>query len=132
MAKKATTVTPVSARRYFLTYLLPSGFTDSELNTFKKEVAELVTKHKGSVVATEEWGKQKMAYKIKHANKWHTEAVYVHLVLSVEPTQINALEHDVYLNTHILRHLLVIADEVQPEQKTQAKPEEKDADEVSA
>jgi len=111
MAKKATTPASAESREYFLTYLLPSGYTETELNGFKKEIAEIVTKHQGSIVATEEWGKKKLAYSIKHSGKWHTEGVYMHLVIAVEPAHINELERDVYLNTHLLRHLLVLAEE---------------------
>lgn len=102
-----------SARQYFLTYLLPPSYTDSELNTFKDGVAKLVTKHKGTVVNTEEWGKRRTAYKIRHAGKWQTEAVYVHLTIEVDPAQVVALEKDVYLNPNIMRHLLVLTDKTE-------------------
>lgn len=124
MAKKATAPVSAESRQYFLTYLLPSGYTETELNGFKKEIAEIVTKHQGSIVSTEEWGKKKLAYSIKHSGKWHTEGVYMHLVIAVDPTSINDLEHDVYLNTHLLRHLLVLAEEAAPAVEP-AKTEEK-------
>lgn len=105
MPKKTST-----ARQYYLTYLLPPTYTESELNGFKEAIEKLVTKHKGKVVQSDDWGKRKTAYKLRHAGKWQTEAVYTHLTLEIDPSETNALEKDVYLNPNIMRHLLVLAD----------------------
>lgn len=104
MAKKAT---KAESRTYFLTYLLPVSFTDAELSGFKDSVLGLVTKHKGKVVNTEDWGKRPMAYKIKHTGKWHSEAEYMHLTLELPADQVPTLEKDLFLQTNIIRHLLV-------------------------
>jgi len=118
----------VGSRRYFLTYLLPTSYTDSELNAFKEEIAKLVTKHKGTVVSSDEWGKRKTAYKIRHAGKWFTDAVYVHLVLEIDPAQINLLEKDVFLNANIMRHLIVLEAGNEPSGKIQPPLEKPERD----
>lgn len=117
MAKAAKTAAVAETRSYFLTYLVPTTFTDSEVNSIKETIAGLVTKHQGSITRTDDWGKRRMAYKIKHATKWHVEAVYVHLILELAPDKVQPLERDVHLNQNIMRHLLVLADgsEQQPE-----------------
>lgn len=104
MAKKTASA---ETRKYYLTYLLPVSFTDAELASFRDAIAGLVTKHKGKVVTTDDWGKKPMAYKIKHAGKWQTEAVYTHLTLELPADQVQPLEKDLYLQTQIIRHLLV-------------------------
>jgi len=116
----------LGSRRYFLTYLLPTSYTESELSGFKDEIAKLVAKHQGKIVATDEWGKRKTAYKIRHAGKWFTDAVYVHLTLEIDPAEINALEKDVYLNVNIMRHLLVLEAGNEPSVKL-TKPAVEDA-----
>ncbi len=98
-------------RTYFLTYLLPSSFTETELQAHKQTVDTLVTKHKGSIVNVEEWGKRRLAYKLKHSGKWFTEAFYIHLTLSMESSRVTAFEKDIYLQSQILRHLLVVTEE---------------------
>lgn len=108
MAK--ATASTAATRSYFLTYLLPVGYTESELATFKDQIATLVTKHKGKVTQTDEWGKKKMAYKIKHAGKWQTEANYVHLTIEMDPAEAQVLEKDIYLNPNIIRHLFVVTE----------------------
>lgn len=111
-AKKITAIThEAETRSYFLTFLVPTTFTDSETNGIKEAVASLVTKHQGQVTRTDDWGKRKMAYKIKHAGKWHTDAHYVHLLFTMPSVQVPALEKDVYLNQNLMRHLIVLADE---------------------
>lgn len=97
-------------RSYFVTYLLPVAYTEAELAGLKDGVLGLVAKHKGKVTTTDEWGKKKLAYKIKHAGKWQTEAHYVHLTVELEPDQVQALEQDLYLQPAVIRHLVVKAE----------------------
>lgn len=104
MAKKTTSA---ETRTYYLTYLLPVSFTDAELASLRDAIAGLVTKHKGKVAKIDDWGKRPMAYKIKHAGKWQTEAAYTHLTLELPADQVQPLEKDIYLQTNIMRHLLV-------------------------
>jgi ribosomal protein S6 len=98
-------------RSYFLTYLLPSALTETEVKTHQDSLTTLVKKHKGSVVGVEEWGKNRLAYKIKHAGKWYTEAYYLHYSLELDPAHVSAFEKDIHLQAQIIRHLLVIAPE---------------------
>jgi small subunit ribosomal protein S6 len=115
-AAAAPVETSTAAKRsYFLTYLLPTSYTESELATFNEKIATLVTKHKGKVTNTESWGKKKMAYQIKHSGKWHTEANYVHLTVELVPAEAQALEKDMYLNPNVIRHLFVLAENNQAE-----------------
>ena len=98
-------------RTYELTYLVPVGYTDSEVMQIKKEIEETAKKRSGSVVKVEDWGKKPLAYKIKKAGKNHDEAVYAYTQLSFDPAQAQRFERDMYLNTKLLRHLFVIADD---------------------
>jgi len=104
MAKK---ITSAETRKYYLTYLLPVSFTDAELVGLRDAISGLITKHKGKVLTSEDWGKKQMAYKIKHASKWQTEAVYTHLTLELPAEEVQSMEKDLYLQTNVIRHLLV-------------------------
>lgn len=105
MAKATETM-----RTYELTYLVPVGYTDSEVMQIKKEIEENAKKRSGTVIKVEDWGKKPLAYKIKKAGKNHDEAVYVHTELSFDPIHAQRFERDIYLNTKLLRHLFVIAE----------------------
>ena len=111
---------------YELTYLLPADFTDSQLATANETVAKIVTKYKGKVLSTQDWGKKDLAYKVKHQGKYHTEAVYTHQVIKFSPEKVQAFEKELLLEEILLRHLIVVSDvqdekEVVVEEKAEAK-----------
>jgi small subunit ribosomal protein S6 len=99
-----------TARMYELTYLVPTGYTETELGQIKKEVETLIKKHGGAVEKQEDWGKKPLAYRIKKAGKMIEEASYFYFEVSFEPTKAQAFERDVYLVTKLLRHLFVLAE----------------------
>ena len=103
--------TAATTRNYELTYLVPTGYTDTELNQIKKEVETLVKKHGGSVVKQEDWGKKPLAYRLKQAGKLIEEASYFFFELSFEPAKAQAFERDIYLFNKLIRHLFVMADD---------------------
>lgn len=97
-------------RQYELTYLLPASLTSDEVNQVKTAVEKLVTKHKGKVLSSEDWGRKTLAYTIQVGGKRHTEAVYTFVVLEFDTADTVAFEKDVYLNQSVIRHLLVVAE----------------------
>lgn len=98
---------------YELTYLVPAALTTDEVKAIDTAVEKLITKHKGAIKNTEEWGKKPLAYTIKHGGKKHTEAVYKHMVIEFETSKAYAFEKDLYLNQSVLRHLVVVAEEAE-------------------
>jgi small subunit ribosomal protein S6 len=96
-------------RAYLLTYLLPSSLTETEVKAHQDTLAALLKKHKGSVTQLEEWGKRRLAYKIKHAGKWYTDAYYLHYLIEMEASHLAAFGKDVHLQSQIMRHLLTVA-----------------------
>ena len=107
----------VDQRLYFFTYLIPASMSESEAGSVKEAVELLVKKHKGKVVKTDEWGKKRLAYKIKHTGQWLTEAYYVHLTLDLAATETAAFERNIYLQPQIMRHLLTVTEESTLEKK---------------
>lgn len=101
-------------RQYELTYLVPASFTDAEVTAVREVVEQLVTKHQGKVLSTENWGKKQLAYKIKHLTQRHQDALYVHQVLEFNTKHVQAFEREVHLNEQVIRHLLVLHEESTP------------------
>jgi small subunit ribosomal protein S6 len=99
-------------REYELTYLMPVGFTDSELSKLNDELAVLLKKHKATVKENQSWGKKKLAYRLRHHNQLHTEANYFHVTFSANSQSVQELEKNLYLHPQIMRHLLVVAEPV--------------------
>jgi len=99
-------------RTYELTYLVPAGLTAEELKVIVDQVDKLIKKHKVKVIKSDEWGKKPLAYTIQIAGKRYTEADYRHLKLEMETTQVQAFNKDIQLDPQVLRHLLVIEEDV--------------------
>jgi small subunit ribosomal protein S6 len=70
------------------------------------QVQELVSKNGGRVDGLQEWGKRRMAYKIK---KKH-EGNYVVVNFQLDPDKTKRLEQALRLNDNLLRYLLVNKD----------------------
>jgi small subunit ribosomal protein S6 len=125
------------SRSYELTYLVPAAYTDSELAKITEGLEAKIKKQGGKISTTEKWGKKKLSYKIKHASKNYTEAFYFFVVFEADPAVAQEIERTIYLNTQLLRHLLVVAEPVKavkaakpaaakPEPAAEEKPEKKE------
>ncbi len=104
-------VKEIISKNYELTYLIPGDMLDADVSRLKKEIVELVGRHKGSVVKEDDWGRKHLAYNISQGGKTYAEAVYVHMVLNFPVSTVQAFDQDLALHREIIRHLLVIADE---------------------
>jgi small subunit ribosomal protein S6 len=100
----------LTTRQYELTFLVTTGYTETELGQIKKEVETLVKKHAGKIENQEDWGKKPLAYRLKKAGKLIEEANYFYFEISFEPSKAQAFERDIYLVAKIIRHLFVMAE----------------------
>ena len=107
----------VQIRTYELTYLLPGSMTDNEVAQVRTEVEALLKKYKAEVLRNEDWGRKPLSYVITHNGKKSEDAMYVHVAFKGSSNTAQALEHDVYLNSKVMRHLLLVAEDdvVSPE-----------------
>ncbi|MEN8253366.1 MAG: 30S ribosomal protein S6 [Patescibacteria group bacterium] len=97
-------------RNYEFTYLLPGGYTQTEIDKTKSEIEALVKKFAGKLLDTQEWGKKALSFKIKKNKLIHNEALYHYLELEFEPKSILGFEKAVNLMPQVIRHLLVLAE----------------------
>ncbi len=63
----------------------------------------------GKVIKRDNWGKKRLAYKVKHQEF----AVYVYFELQFEPNKAPGFERNLLLTEEIMRHLLVSKEEEQ-------------------
>ena len=71
------------------------------------QIQELVTKNGGRVEGLQDWGKKRLAYKIKRKQ----EANYVVLNFQIDTDQTKKIEQSLRLNDNVLRYLLINKDE---------------------
>lgn len=90
-------------RTYEALYIVSPELDDDAIQTIVKDVESLVTKHGGTIVRSENWGRRKLAYEVKK----HSEGNYVLLRFTANPDFIARLESYFKLAEAITRYLMV-------------------------
>lgn len=73
------------------------------------KVESLIDAVGGKVTKRDNWGKKRLAYKIKRQDF----AIYVYFEVELEPTAVRQLENTILITEEVLRHLLVAHEENQ-------------------
>lgn len=107
-------------RTYELVVLLhPDLEIDIEAPIAKVE--NIIKNHGGVVVKRENWGKKRLAYRIKKQDF----AVYIYFEVSVDPTRVREIDNMLLITEEVLRHILVSHEEDTKVEAAKAAKEEK-------
>jgi small subunit ribosomal protein S6 len=93
-------------REYELTYLISDNVPEAELNKVTGKVGGYVTSLDGKILKEEIWGRRKLAYPIKK----QSFATYVTLNFSLPAEKANEFEHNIFMSSKIIRHLMIVQD----------------------
>lgn len=88
---------------YETTFLTRNEMTDEALKTLQDRLNSVVSEYKGELVAHEDWGTKKLAYKIQKEQR----ARYSHFVYTGAGNIVAEIERNLRLNEHVLRFLSV-------------------------
>jgi small subunit ribosomal protein S6 len=94
-------------RRYELVFIARPDLEEEGLADAREYVNNLITSRGGEVVAEDVWGRRRLAYAIAD----HLEGHYVLLRFELDPPHLPELERLMRLDSRVIRHLLVRADE---------------------
>ena len=94
-------------RNYEGVFIISPELTAEAARNVTAQVQELVSKNGGRVDGLQEWGKRRMAYKIRKKQ----EGNYVLMNFQLDSNQTKKLEQSLRLNDNLLRFLLVSKDE---------------------
>lgn len=72
------------------------------------KIEGLVTATGGRVTKRDNWGKKRLAYRIAKQDF----AIYVYFEVELDPAKVRELENTVLLTEEVLRHILVLHEEV--------------------
>jgi small subunit ribosomal protein S6 len=92
------------------------------------KVEALIEDAGGRVVKRDNWGKKRLAYRIKRQDF----AIYVYFEINLDATKVRQLENTILITEEVLRHILVVHEESQPrtdkkgEKKAEAKTDKSD------
>ena len=92
-------------REYELTVLIHPDL-EADLETPLTTVRDIVTNNGGKVVAEDNWGKKRLAYRIAKEDF----AVYVHMEVELPAASVAKIDQTLNITDSVLRHLLVSVD----------------------
>ncbi len=108
-------------RSYELTVLI---HPDLEIDLEKPlaKVRDIITNNGGTVTSEDNWGKKKLAYRIRNEDF----AVYVFMEIQLPAESVQKVDGVLNITDEVLRHLLVTVDPKRPteEEKAAAETEE--------
>ena len=94
-------------RNYEMLMIISPEITDEDLPSAIDKVTQQITTRGGNVTETNNWGKRKLAYPIKHFK----EGNYILTHLEADPEILPEFEANLRISEDILRHLIVRLDD---------------------
>ncbi len=97
-----------TTRQYELVYLITPDASEQEIADLHAQVEQIVQRFHATLDKTENWGRRKLAYEIKH----HREAVYVvETISSTSGDVMKEIDRRLRVIDQVIRHLVVRMDE---------------------
>ena len=93
-------------KSYESTVIINASLDDAQVEAIVTRISETITKHGGSIVALNKWGRKRLAYSI---NK-KTNGYYVNFEFTAPSPLIAVLERSYQLDETILRYLTIVLD----------------------
>lgn len=96
-----------SLREYEMVLVLKPDLGEEELPAAVDRITGFIAASGGEVAKVDPWGRRKLAYPIQK----YVEGNYVLTQFKLEPSLVMGLEANLRLDEHLLRHLIVRAEE---------------------
>lgn len=93
-------------RHYETTYILHPDIDDAVKNTVAERVENIIKSFDGEIVRVEEWGRRKLAYRVKK----QTRGVYVYVRYTATADSVAELERILRLLDSVLKFLTIKVD----------------------
>ncbi|MEI8344690.1 MAG: 30S ribosomal protein S6 [Candidatus Omnitrophota bacterium] len=84
-------------------FILDAELTADATKAAVTQLQDLVTKNQGHIESLQEWGKKRLAYKIRKK----AEGYYAVLNFQVESAGVKKIEQSLRLNDNVIRYLIV-------------------------
>lgn len=111
-------------RHYELIYIVNPNLNDEEYHELLKKFNDIIENLKGVIIKTQEWGKQRLAYRI---DKFYN-GIYVLVEFCANPDATFELERNLNLDDRIFKFQAVkLADTADPEELIKKEQESKKA-----
>jgi small subunit ribosomal protein S6 len=94
-------------RQYELVYILPPETTEQQAADLHEQIEAIVTRMRGAIEKSENWGRKKLAYDIGR----HKEGVYVLEVINGSGELMKEIDRRLRVMEQVVRHMIVRVDE---------------------
>lgn len=85
------------------------------------KIEALIEAAHGKVIKRDNWGKKRLAYRIKRQDF----AIYIYFEVELDPSEVRQLENTILITEEVLRHLLVTHEAIKPQAAAKAAAEQK-------
>ena len=89
--------------QYELLYIVPTRYTDDELNPIKQKVRQIIESENGKIFLEDNLGKKKLAYPIKKI----FQGYYLLCHFDLEGSALKKINRDLQLSDEIIRYIVV-------------------------
>lgn len=79
-----------------------------DLATTLEKIEKIITKNGGKITKKDNWGKRKLAYKIKKQD-W---GIYVFYTIEIEPSGVSKINQTLRITEEIMRYLIVSVENI--------------------
>ncbi len=100
--------------QYEIAVLYDPGL-EVDLSKAEERVLKIFSNNKGEVISKDNWGKKKLAYKIKN----HDHALYVFYQVKIDPKNVKQIESNLNITDEVIRFSII-----KPDLKAMAKAEQ--------
>lgn len=94
------------ARHYETTYILHPDVEEASAKAIAERIEGVISSFNGEIVRVEEWGRRKLAYRVKQ----NTRGIYVYVRYSADPEAIAELERVLRLIDEVIKFLTLKVD----------------------
>jgi len=109
MAKNKKNTTP----HYEMLYIVPNKYTEDDVTRIKESVVKMIEKNAGKITFSEDWGKKKFCYPIKHT----MHGYYLLVEFDMVAENVANLSTELRMSHEVLRHMIVNTIEKTEEQR---------------
>ena len=94
-------------RKYEIIFIAQPDLDEENLNSVVEKIKGWIADGKGEVVSVDNWGKRRMAYRIRKQR----DGQYVLITANLEPAAVKELSQNMRFVESIMRSMITIVDE---------------------
>ena len=94
-------------RKYEIIFIAQPDLDEENLNSVIEKIKGLITDDKGEVVSVDNWGKKRMAYRIRKQR----DGQYILITANMEPASVKNLSQNMRFVESIMRSMITVVEE---------------------